>query len=89
MISLVVVSHSRPLARAAVELARQMVDDGCGPCVEVAAGLERLRDRFGVRRREVGEGRVAAELGLDRVLDRAAGGEQVGVGLPLGVDPFE
>lgn len=40
MISLVVVSHSRPLARAAVDLARQMVDGNDGPHVEVAAGLD-------------------------------------------------
>ena len=39
MISLVVVSHSRGLARAAVELAREMVD-GAGPHLEVAAGLD-------------------------------------------------
>jgi phosphocarrier protein FPr len=39
VISLVVVSHSRPLAEAAVELARQMVHAEPAPRVAVAAGL--------------------------------------------------
>lgn len=37
MIGLVVVSHSRPLAEAAVALAAQMVS-GAGPTIEIAAG---------------------------------------------------
>lgn len=40
MISLVVVSHSRALAEAAVELARQMLHGPQAPHIEVAAGLE-------------------------------------------------
>lgn len=38
-VGIVVVSHSRPLAEAAVELARQMVRDGAGP-IEIAAGID-------------------------------------------------
>ena len=38
MIGLVVVSHSRPLAEAAVALAAQMLP-GAGPAVEIAAGM--------------------------------------------------
>ncbi len=40
MVSLVVVSHSRPLARAALGLARGMVEEHDGPHVELAAGLD-------------------------------------------------
>jgi multiphosphoryl transfer protein len=40
VISLVVVSHSRPLARAAVDLACQMVEEGTVPHLEIAAGLD-------------------------------------------------
>ncbi len=39
MIGIVVVSHSRPLAQAAVDLAAQMVS-GAGPKIAVAAGLD-------------------------------------------------
>lgn len=39
MIGIVVVSHSRPLAQAAVEFATQMVPDG-GPRIAVAAGTD-------------------------------------------------
>lgn len=39
MIGIVVVSHSRPLAEAAVALATTMVPDGKGPSVAVAAGV--------------------------------------------------
>ncbi len=39
MIGIVVVSHSRPLAEAAVDLAQQMIS-GSGPVVEVAAGAD-------------------------------------------------
>lgn len=39
MTGIVVVSHSRPLAEAAVDLARQMIRDG-GPRIEIAAGVE-------------------------------------------------
>lgn len=39
MTGIVVVSHSRPLAEAAVDLARQMVRDG-GPRIEIAAGVQ-------------------------------------------------
>ena len=40
MIGIVVVSHSRALADAAVGLAREMVDADTGPNVVVAAGLD-------------------------------------------------
>lgn len=40
MIGIVVVSHSRALAEAAVGLAREMVDATSGPTVAVAAGLD-------------------------------------------------
>lgn len=40
MISVVVVSHSHALAQAAVQLAREMVPEGSGPRLAVAAGLD-------------------------------------------------
>lgn len=40
MIALLVVSHSRPLARAAVDLAAQMVPEDRRPAIKVAAGLD-------------------------------------------------
>lgn len=40
MISLVVVSHSRALGRAALTLAQEMLPEGGGPVLEVAAGLD-------------------------------------------------
>lgn len=40
MIGIVVVSHSRALAEAAVALASEMTGSGAGPAVEVAAGLD-------------------------------------------------
>ncbi len=40
MIGIVVVSHSRALAEAAVDLARQMLDDSTAPRVVVASGLD-------------------------------------------------
>ena len=40
MIGVVVVSHSRALARAARDLALEMSPDGSGPVVELAAGLD-------------------------------------------------
>lgn len=40
MISIVVVCHSRPLAEAAVALARQMIASGGGPSIGVAAGID-------------------------------------------------
>ena len=40
MIGIVVVSHSRALAEAAVELASALVPDGSGPEIAVAAGLD-------------------------------------------------
>lgn len=40
MIALLVVSHSRALARAAVDLASQMVPEGRRPAIAVAAGLD-------------------------------------------------
>ncbi|WP_152353775.1 dihydroxyacetone kinase phosphoryl donor subunit DhaM [Brachybacterium subflavum] len=39
MTGIVVVSHSRPLAEAAVDLARQMVREG-GPQIAIAAGVQ-------------------------------------------------
>ena len=40
MIALLVVSHSRPLAQAAVELAVQMVPPDQRPPIRIAAGLD-------------------------------------------------
>ncbi|HEY0473638.1 MAG TPA: phosphoenolpyruvate--protein phosphotransferase, partial [Kribbella sp.] len=40
MIGIVVVSHSRALATAAVELAAEMVTEGDRPVIAVAAGLD-------------------------------------------------
>lgn len=40
MIAVLVVSHSRPLARAAVDLASQMVPEDRRPAIKVAAGLD-------------------------------------------------
>ncbi|MBW3084234.1 PEP-dependent dihydroxyacetone kinase, phosphoryl donor subunit DhaM [Austwickia sp. TVS 96-490-7B] len=40
MIGIVVVSHSRPLARAAVALAAQMVPTDGAPAIAVAAGVD-------------------------------------------------
>lgn len=40
MIGIVVVSHSRALGAAAAALAGEMVQDGSGPVIEVAAGLD-------------------------------------------------
>jgi multiphosphoryl transfer protein len=42
VIGIVVVSHSRALARAVVDLALQMVPDGKGPRVAIAAGLDEV-----------------------------------------------
>ena len=47
MISIVVVSHSRALAAAAVELALQMAPEDRAPAVEVAAGLEHQESVLG------------------------------------------
>lgn len=68
MISLVVVSHSRPLARAAVELATQMVEGDTRPHVEVAAGLD--EHTLGTDAVAVAEavGRAHAASGGDGVL---------------------
>ncbi|AXE38057.1 dihydroxyacetone kinase phosphoryl donor subunit DhaM [Acidipropionibacterium virtanenii] len=40
LVGIVVVSHSRPLARAAVELASEMVQADSRPTIRIAAGLD-------------------------------------------------
>lgn len=62
MISVVVVSHSRPLARAAVELATQMVQ-GRAPFITIAAGLD--EDTLGTDASAVAEALVAADAAAD------------------------
>lgn len=62
MISLVVVSHSRTLALAAVELAREMVD-GDGPHLEVASGLDATT--LGTDAAAVAEALVRADAAAD------------------------
>ncbi len=74
MISLVVVSHSRPLARAAVDLACQMVQGTAAPHVEVAAGLDETT---------LGTDAVAVAEAIGRA-HGASGGEGVLVLLDLG-----
>lgn len=59
MTGIVVVSHSRPLAHAAVDLATQMVRDG-GPRVEIAAGLSDT---------ELGTDATAISEAIDRAMD--------------------
>ncbi|WP_281966007.1 phosphoenolpyruvate--protein phosphotransferase [Serinicoccus marinus] len=73
MISLVVVSHSRPLARAAAALAAEM-SSAEGPAVEVAAGLD--EDTTGTDALAISEAVTRA--------DAASGGEGVLVLLDLG-----
>ena len=65
MTGIVVVSHSRPLAHAAVDLATQMVRDG-GPRVEIAAGLSDT---------ELGTDATAISEAIDRAM---AGHERSG-----------
>lgn len=71
MIGIVVVSHSRPLAQAAVDLAAEMVQDGSGVglVVEVAAGLD--TETFGTDAVAVAEaiGRADAGDGVLVLLD--------------------
>lgn len=59
MTGIVVVSHSRALAEAAVDLARQMVGDD-GPVIEVAAGLSAT---------ELGTDAMAISEALERASD--------------------
>ncbi len=73
MISLVVVSHSRALARAVVALASETVD-GAGPHVEVAAGLDE---------ETTGTDATAVAQALARA-DEASAGEGVLVLVDLG-----
>ncbi|WP_151526560.1 phosphoenolpyruvate--protein phosphotransferase [Serinicoccus kebangsaanensis] len=73
MISLVVVSHSRPLARAAAALAAEMGTGG-GPRVEIAAGLDE---------ETTGTDGVAIAEAIGRA-DEASGGDGVLVLLDLG-----
>ncbi|MDO5662039.1 MAG: dihydroxyacetone kinase phosphoryl donor subunit DhaM [Brachybacterium sp.] len=72
-VGIVVVSHSRPLAEAAVELAQQMVREGAGP-IEIAAGV----DDGG----EVGIGTDAAAISA--ALEAADAGAGVVVLMDLG-----
>lgn len=74
MISVVVVSHSRTLGQAARLLAAQMVPDGRGPLIEVAAGLD--EDALGTDA-------AAVAVALERA-DAAAGGAGVLVLVDLG-----
>lgn len=71
MIGIVVVSHSRALAEAAVGLATEMTDADSRPVIEVAAGLD--ADTFGTDAAAVAES-----------ITRADGGEGVLVLLDLG-----
>ncbi len=71
MIGLVVVSHSRALAEAAVGLASEMVEAGRRPAIEVAAGLD--EHTFGTDAAAVAE-----------AIDRADSGDGVVVLLDLG-----
>src|SRR5436189_6386997 len=85
MIGIVVVSHSRSLARAAVELAGQMLH-GRGPAVALAAGLDEttlgtdaVQVKQAIEQVDVGDGVVvlldlgsavlSAELALDLLDD--------------------
>jgi dihydroxyacetone kinase DhaKLM complex PTS-EIIA-like component DhaM len=60
MVGIVVVSHSPALARAAVNLALQMVQ-GSAPRIEIAAGTS--DDRFGTDAARVVEAIIAADDG--------------------------
>src|SRR5690606_3107932 len=71
VIGLVVVSHSRALAEAAVGLASEMVEAGRRPAIEVAAGLD--EHTFGTDAAAVAE-----------AIDRADSGDGVVVLLDLG-----
>lgn len=71
MIGIVVVSHSRALAEAAVGLVTEMTDAGSRPVIEVAAGLD--ADTFGTDAAAVAE-----------AITRADGGDGVLVLLDLG-----
>lgn len=68
MTGIVVVSHSRPLARAAVELASQMLH-GDGPGIEIAAGLSETE--LGTDAGAIGEaiGRAMDEQGVVVLMD--------------------
>lgn len=59
MIGVVAVSHSRPLARAAVALARQMA--GAEVAIEIAAGLD--EETLGTDAAAIGEAITAADSG--------------------------
>ena len=60
LVGLVVVSHSRALARACAELAAEMVA-GDGPHIGVAAGLD--EDTFGTDAEAIGEAITQADSG--------------------------
>lgn len=61
MIGIVVVSHSRALAEAAVGLATEMTDPGSRPSIEVAAGLD--AETFGTDAAAVAESITRADSG--------------------------
>ncbi|MGW4249700.1 dihydroxyacetone kinase phosphoryl donor subunit DhaM, partial [Nocardia sp. NPDC004722] len=65
MIGIVVISHSRPLARAAVALASEMLHDTAVP-IEIAAGLD--EQTFGTDASAVADAIVAADRGAGVLL---------------------
>lgn len=74
MIGIVVVSHSRALGTAAAALAAEMVHNGSGPAIEVAAGLDETT---------TGTDAVAVAEAIGRA-DEASGGDGVLVMVDLG-----